>query len=342
MDKKNHVVVYGNEMNKAKFGGFSATDMDLFMSLCVIAKDQDTKQIEIDFSELRQIAHFRNSTTEEFYCQLNELRKKILGMTMTYESDEEEVGFVLFPTYRTNKKDKKLRIAVNEEFKYVLNQLSSAFTMFDLGVFASIKGKYGKTLYRMLAQYRQKNGSGWWQVDIKEFKNIFDVPESYKSKYIIEKVVKPAIKDINHLFGSLTYEAQYAKKRGKPLSGFRFEFTKAVNKPKVEENAPTALPEQAKQEKAKKVSKNKFQNYSSQRNYTKEQFAEMEKKIVQSAVLPTKSNEMTEEEKREFDELTKNGVQETLLDLLPTEEDDIEKRKAELLRQLAELENQKK
>lgn len=317
MDKKNHVVVYGNEMNKAKFGGFSATDMDLFMSLCVIAKDQDTKQIEIDFSELRQIAHFRNSTTEEFYCQLNELRKKILGMTMTYESDEEEVGFVLFPTYRTNKKDKKLRIAVNEEFKYVLNQLSSAFTMFDLGVFASIKGKYGKTLYRMLAQYRQKNGSGWWQVDIKEFKNIFDVPESYKSKYIIEKVVKPAIKDINHLFGSLTYEAQYAKKRGKPLSGFRFEFTKAVNKPKVEENAPTALPDQAKQEKkakSKTVSKNKFNDYGGQRNYTKEQYQDIEKKALQASIVP--------------------GGQ--------TPEQDIEKRKAELLAELAELEKQEK
>lgn len=292
--KSNNVVVYSNVLNEVTYFDFSATDMDLFMSLCVLARDQNTQIIEIEFSELRKLAHFRNCTTEEFYKQLKALSKKIFAMTLAYGTEEEDVAFVLFPTYRVNKKEKILKIAVNEEFKYVLNQLNASFTMFDLEVFTSIKGKYAKTLYRNLAQYRHKDGSGWWHVDIENFKKLFDVPKSYKSKYMLEKVVNPAMQEIQHLYGTLVCEPQYAKKRGKPLSGFKFEFTKAVKKPKVEENVPTALPEQAKQANQAKMEQqakrqNRFNDFP-QRDYTKQDFFDIERKLLEKSYRGNRKN----------------------------------------------------
>ena len=318
LKQKDDVVVYGNELNKARFSGFTATDMDLFMSLCVLAKDQDTKMIEIDFCELRKLTNFRSCTIEEFYKQLNCLRDKIFSMTMMYETEDEEIAFVLFPTYRTNKKEKKLKIAVNEEFKFVLNQLGSSFTMFDLKIFASIKGKYAKTLYRMLAQYRQKNGNGWWQVEINEFKRIFDVPESYKNKYIIEKVVNPALQGIKDLYETLVCEPQYARKKGKPLIGFRFEFTKKIKNdtiailPEPKEKQPKKKQQPEKQKRLTKS--NQFNNFE-QRNYTKEQIKDMEKILCKKSL--GNSRKMTDSEKQEFETLTKNCTQSNIDDYLP-------------------------
>lgn len=293
MNKRDNIVVYGNELNKAKFEGFTATDMDLFMTLCLLAKDKSSDEVEVDFSTLRQMAHFRNSTREEFDTKLTELRKKIFSMTMEFKTDEKKIAFVLFPTYIIDTKRRTLTVAVNSQFQHVLNQLSTNFTMFDLGIFTQINGKYGKTLYRMLAQYRQKNGSGWWQVDIEEFKEVFDVPKSYKSKYMMEKVVNPAINEIKPYFSTIKCEALYEKKRGKPLSGFRFEFTKSKAGIKAECDVSKSLPENARKvkeqkKKVDKAKKTKFHNFE-EHEYD---FEEIEREMleVQKAETEEKRN----------------------------------------------------
>ena len=303
-------------LNQVSFKGLSPTDMDIFMAACLMAKGKGTEAVTISYEKLRTLTHFRNSTAEMFHNQLRELREKLLRMTVYYETEDEFGGFVLFQTFKANKQTKTLTIRAGEDWSHLLNELTGEFTMFDLAVFAQINGKYGKTLYRMLAQFRNKNGNGYWVVDIENFRRIFDTPSTYKGREIIRRVVTPAVEEIKKYFGSLTYEPQYAKKRGKPLSGFRFEFTKAADKPKVEENAPAALPEQSKQEKKprKKQAYNKFNDFS-QREYTQEQMAELERKLL-SKSLRTK-NQMTNEEKKEFDELTKNCVQGELQDFFP-------------------------
>lgn len=315
--KDNEVVVYGNMLNQVSFKGLNPTDMDIFMAACLLTKGRGTEAVTISYEKLRTLTHFRNSTTEMFHSQLRELREKLLRMTVYYETEDEVGGFVLFQTFKANKQTKELTIRVGEDWSHLLNDLTGEFTMFDLAVFAQINGKYGKTLYRMLAQFRNKNGNGYWVVDIENFRRIFDVPNTYKGREIIRRIVTPAVEEIKKYFGSLTYEPQYAKKRGKPLSGFRFEFTKSSDKPSVEKNVPTALPDQAiqeKKEKPKTATKNKFNNYS-QRNYTKEQFKDIERKMMQASLVNPKAQE---------------------------QEPSYEEKRAELLRQLEELEKQKK
>ena len=320
MDEDKKVVVYDNRLNSASFSGLNAKDMDIFMAACVLAKDKGTEEVQIEYSALRQMTRFWNCNADDFHQQLKDLRDKMLHMTMFYETDDEVGGFVLFQTFRGNKKAKRLTLRASHDWAEILNGIEGNFTMFDLGIFIQLKSKHAKTLYRLLSQYRNKQGNGWWLVEITDFKRIFDIPDGYRGKDIIEKIVKPAVKECEKHFNTLTFEPIYARKRGKPLEKIRFEFTKAASKPKVERNVPTALPDQAKQEnktKQKAVNKNKFNDYSCQRNYTKEQYQDIEKKVLQASIVP--------------------GGQETP----PQTEQDIEKRKAELLKELAELEKQK-
>ena len=101
MNQKDDVVVYSNELNKARFSGFTATDMDLFMSLCVLAKDQDTRMIEIDFCELRRLANFRNCTTEEFQQQFVGLKGTEIAYSKTGKSAENEIDAISGATITT-------------------------------------------------------------------------------------------------------------------------------------------------------------------------------------------------------------------------------------------------
>lgn len=50
---------------------------------------------------------------------------------------------------------KKLEIEVNPKFEYIVNELTKNFTGFKLEEFIALSGKYTKTLYRLLKQFRK-------------------------------------------------------------------------------------------------------------------------------------------------------------------------------------------
>lgn len=317
MDKQsNNVVVYGNPLNNVSFNGLLPTDIDIFMASCVLAKDKGTEEIKIDYPTLRQMTRFRNCTNEEFHEQLKQLREKMLRMTIYFEDEEEYGGFVLFQTFRVNKKTKVLTLRAGEDWSHLLNSLNGNFTMFDLSVFVQLNSKYTKTLYRILAQYRKKNGSGWWLADLDDIRRLFELPKGYRNKDILTKIINPSVKELKPFFGTLNFEPIYARKRGKPLEQIRFEFAKATNKPKIEENVTTALPEpkQAKEKKSRKKQTNQFNNFE-QRTYTEEQIHDLEKRLLEKSL--GNSKELTDEEKKEFETLTKNCTQSNIDDYLP-------------------------
>lgn len=220
------LIVYANDLNKAKFRGFDATDTDLFMALCFLAKDRSSNKIEVSFSDLKKISHFRNCSNSDFYNRLRDLKPKIFSMTMGYEVDDEEIDFVLFPTFRTNKREGKLTISVNDEFTYILNGITKNFTMLDLAILTRIRGRYAKTLYRNLVQFRK---TGNYSVKLQEFRLLYDVPDTTDSKYIMRDIIKPCLLELSPYFSELECVPFYEKKRGKPLGGFRFSF-KSLNK----------------------------------------------------------------------------------------------------------------
>ena len=96
--------------------------------------------------------------------------------------------FVLFTKYKIDKDKKTVNIAVNEDFYWVLNELTQKFTKFELSEFISLKSTYSKECYRRLKQYRN---TGMWIVEIDEFRRLLDIPNSYKSGNIDQRVLKP-------------------------------------------------------------------------------------------------------------------------------------------------------
>lgn len=111
----------------------------------------------------------------------------------------------------------------NERFKFILNNLTSNFTRFELQEFVNLKSEYSKKLYRMLKQYKS---SGWWKVSVEEFNRILDVPKSYTSSITNRDILNPCIEELKEYFKNLTCEKIRASKRGKPIVAYEFSFDK--------------------------------------------------------------------------------------------------------------------
>ena len=49
------LVVFSNHMNKMNLGILKDKELDLFMSICLKLRDEGTKKIELEFSELKGV-----------------------------------------------------------------------------------------------------------------------------------------------------------------------------------------------------------------------------------------------------------------------------------------------
>ncbi|MCX4361661.1 MAG: replication initiation protein [Mucispirillum schaedleri] len=219
----NEVVKYDNYMNGLKFTGFTATDFNFLMLLCSKLRDKDTSKITISFAEIREKTGYTQCSIKQFVSDLQRMNDKLMKITCKLQTETEIIMFVLFPTFRIDLENQMLTVAVNEDFKFILNELIKNFTRFDLNEFVHLDSKYSKNLYRLLKQYRI---TGRYEVGLEEFYSKMDCPKAYNNKQFMQNVIKPALKELkeNNYFKNLECIVQYAHKKGRPVVGYVFTF----------------------------------------------------------------------------------------------------------------------
>ncbi len=218
----NEIVKYDNYMNGLKFSGFTTTDFNFLMALCSRMRDSGANEITFNFSELRSITEYKKSNSiKQFVADIKKMNDKLMRITCSLETETEIIMFVLFPTFIINFNNQTLTVAVNEKFRFILNELVKNFTRFDLKEFVKLDSKYSKTLYRLLKQFKT---AGIFEVKLNDFRKKVDCPASYSTKYIMDKIIKPSIKELQNYFQDLQCTVKYEHKRGRPVEGYIFTF----------------------------------------------------------------------------------------------------------------------
>ena len=233
----NEIVKYDNYMNSLKFTGFTTTDFNFLMALCSRMRDRETNKITFSFSELRSITEYKKSNSiKQFVTDVKKMNDKLMKITCSLKTETEIVMFVLFPTFIINLNEQTLTVAVNEHFKFILNELVKNFTRFDLNEFVKLDSKYSKTLYRLLKQFKT---TGKYEIRLDDFRKRMDCPESYSNKYVMDLIIKPSLEELQHYFTDLQCTVQYAHKRGRPVEGYIFTFN--PEKPAQMEEIPVEI-----------------------------------------------------------------------------------------------------
>lgn len=221
----NEIVKYSNQFNAQALRRFTALDLDLLMAIASRVRDQGTDEVVFTFEELRQLAHIKkNLTDKELAARIVEVNDRLLACRFRFQDDSRTVQFTLFSGFETDWKTAKLLVAVNPRFSFLLNDLTSQFTRFELAEFADLKSSYAKETYRRLKQFRQ---TGVWKVSLAEFRRLLDIPDSYRISHINSRVIKPIEDELKPLMNLKVHRkfAKVAVGRGRSqLVGFEFEF----------------------------------------------------------------------------------------------------------------------
>lgn len=280
----NVIVKYHNDFNKIQLPSFTEQEQNMLFSILSRIKETDGKNIrlfpkDIIINELESMEYF----TAVMDSLKNKFFKASFRQIIETETEFIDSHFHLFNTmkihyrkknpddgYDTSKIFECIDLEVNANFLYLINELTANFTRFDLTEFISLNGKYTKTLYRLLKQYRH---TGYMRFEWQEFTRILEIPINYRQIDIDQRILKPAIKeltkernlfDIKRIpFENLSYKK--IKQGGNKVVAIEFSFKPELRQQEQENNLE--LEQKAEQmqnlihEKEQQQAKMNFGNY---------------------------------------------------------------------------------
>lgn len=208
-------VSYKNELNLVPMRNFNSVEMNLFFSICAKMKEKGSQKIEFSFEDLRELSSYKPTSIKRFADDLETVYSKMIQLTYRTEEPGIREKFVLFTGYRIDENKQTVNISINPELNYIINELSTEFTKFELQEFTGIRSSYAKTMYRLLKQYRS---TGFYKVKIEDFRELLDIPASYSMSKIDERVLKPIEKELSAYFDNLNIIKNKARKGNKIAS----------------------------------------------------------------------------------------------------------------------------
>ena len=207
-------------MNNIPLRNFNAKEMDLLFSICSRVREKGTDFIEFTFDDLKVLSDYKMTATKHFIKDIESVYDKLLQLNFKMGTDTEFTKFVLFKKYTVSASKEIVTIGVNEEFKYILNEITQNFTKFELEEFTSIRSSYAKTAYRQLKRFRK---TGYAIFTIEQFRELFCVPESYQMYNINQKIIKPIESELSQYFNGLKIKKIKAK-GGRTITHIEFTF----------------------------------------------------------------------------------------------------------------------
>ena len=240
MEKK--LVVYSNDFNFMPLPILTELEMNLFINIiCNIKKSREFKCSFDDF--YKQVNDKRNLVKEEIIAYFKEFANKLLKYAIEFSVKDREYSlFVCFEKIQLIKeKDNTytLIVKIQEDFFDLITNQQLGFTQFELCEFMSITGKYAKSLYRLLKQFRNTGKVLCFTQDWQKFCELMQIPETYTLQSNIDnRIINPAITELSKYFKNLRYQKikdTKSKGRGGKVIGIEFYF-KAEKEPiKAEE-----------------------------------------------------------------------------------------------------------
>ena len=252
----NEIVKYHNDLNKIKLPSFTEQEQNLLCGIFIKMRNSNNNVVKFSTDQLKKYCT-KNYTEKEFGEVLAILRDKFFKADFTILIEDKERNLIgteiinLFSSFKIwcykhddgYEEPVYIEMLANPRFSYILNELEKNFTGFELDEFVSLSGKYTKTLYRLLKQYRQ---TGFLYMAWDEFIRVMDIPENYRQIDIDTRILKPAIKeltrertlwDITRIpFENLKYEkiksSGRGRGRGSKVTGITFTFKPQSQEPK--------------------------------------------------------------------------------------------------------------
>lgn len=289
----NEVVKYHNDLNTVRIRTWTDAEQNFFFGIVAKARNNGSNELVFDKNDLTELAKYCDKHNERFEKTIENLVIKLAELKYIERSSRQLRVMNLFSLFEVNwasdLTEMNVKIRTSEEFNYVLNKLQAEFTVWELEEFVNIKTSYAKAMFRLLKQWRTQ---GYKEFSIVEFRQLLDIPKSYKTSHIPQKVLAPISKELSPYFANFKITPLKAKTRGNPVTGYKFTWKAETTgdwkdfeqlkkqdkkKPVRTESVPEdiRLAEKEDEEKKKKLQEDFFQKAMQLRNQSFEDQAEL-------------------------------------------------------------------
>jgi len=214
------LTVYKNELNTVPFRKFNPVEMDLFFSICSKMRNKGLTKVKYNFSDLKELSKYSDKHKERFINDLESVYSKMTRLSYRQETSSRIDYFILFTGFTIEKDKEYVEIKVNPELIHIINEITGDFTKFELQEFTELRSSYSKTTFRLLKQFRQ---TGFWKINIDEFKELLDIPNTYKINDLTKRVLLPIEMELSPIFKNLKITKIKAKK-GNKIEYLEFKF----------------------------------------------------------------------------------------------------------------------
>lgn len=218
-------VVFNNAFNKEVIKDLTSSEHNLLMGLLGKLKEKEDAEITIDFDEVSALCGQSARMPTQIIELSNSLWDKVKMTDYSLYSQSKSGpyksgGVMLFSYLAVDKDEQVIRLAINPDLQYFVNSFSGgSYTSLKFKDFQQTKDKYGKLLYRLLAQY---SNTGFYKVKLTELKRLLDCPAAYDTRRFNEKIVNPSIKSLEPFFNNLKLNKI---KKGRNITHYEFTFS---------------------------------------------------------------------------------------------------------------------
>ncbi len=214
--KDNTYTTYHNNTNKVNLGKLSEREANLLFAIFQKLKDQGNTLIRFEPQDLKRMLNIdiSNERLSEVVIKLwDSIKTADFWKISETETSIIQENYMLFSRCKIelNKPSKDLKyleIQLNDNYHYLLNNLGMGqYTSFNLLEFQRVRGKYAKTLYRLLKQYKS---TGILSVEWTQFRELLDIPKDYTMPNVDKFVLKIALKELRKIypFEHLSYKKE--------------------------------------------------------------------------------------------------------------------------------------
>ncbi len=214
--KDNAYITYHNNTNKVNLGKLSEREANLLFAIFQRLKDQGNTLIRFEPQDLKRMLNIdiSNERLSEVVIKLwDSIKTADFWKISETETSIIQENYMLFSRCKIelNKPSKDLKyleIQLNDNYQYLLNNLGMGqYTSFNLLEFQRVRGKYAKTLYRLLKQYKS---TGILSVEWGQFRELLDIPKDYDMRSIDNFILKIALKELHKIypFEHLSYKKE--------------------------------------------------------------------------------------------------------------------------------------
>ena len=216
--EKSDIVKYNNVLNKLNMGKLEEKELELFFALYLELKNKETDEVFINITDFKNKYNMGRSN-QRFEKYMEIVLEKFLETKMVIKTAKTlELGN-FFRKFKLEFETNTLYVQLDNDYKFILNNLVEMYTQFSFKQYQELKSKYAKRLMPKLCQWQGTKKIEYKKDDLFE---ILGVTENYKKDLgnFRKRILKPATDELKKVFYNL--KVTPLKNRSAKIDGYSF------------------------------------------------------------------------------------------------------------------------